>query len=237
VAAPLCCHYFGGIATTADSLAALNTIVFVQKRHSLASFLTIVGANFGGHDALLQEIRGLPRFGNDIAEVDVWARRAMVVLLDAMEAQRDGRIHYGGAYSLNHHTRFGADLPATPDGRLAGEPVSENQSPVAGTDVTGPTALLKSVATLPFDRAPAGGLNVRITPSASAEQLNALIDAFFGMGGLHLGITRTDRATLMDAQKHPGRYPSLCVRVAGFSEYFTRLSPALQGEIIERTDH
>ena len=107
-----------------------------------------------------------------------------------------------------------------------------------GTDRTGPTALLRSVASLPLARCICGGLNLNLSGMRpDAEQLTALLKSFFALGGQHVGFTFADRATLEDARKHPADHRTLFIRKTGFSEFFVALSPAEQQEIIDRTEY
>lgn len=231
---------FSGMATIADSLAVIDEMVFRSGRFSYREFLDIVDGNFAGNEALRAEIiRSVPKFGNDDDRVDRFARQAANTLLDAMEeiGNETGFLMFGSFYSLRRHIDFGRELPATPDGRLAGEPISENQSPVYGTDLAGPTAVLRSVAKLPLQRTVCGGLNLKFGCVLSQERAAALVKAYFKMGGLHLGMTMVTRDTLEKARLHPEEYRTLCVRKFGFSEYFVALSPEYQQEIIDRTEY
>jgi formate C-acetyltransferase len=106
---------------------------------------------------------------------------------------------------------------------------------VHGADRAGITALLNSVARLPHERAPMGGLNVRFAGRLPDESFIAVLNTFFAQGGVTVGYTQVDRASLRDAQQHPDRHRSLCVRITGFSEYFVSLSPEGQQDIIDRT--
>lgn len=233
-------HYFDGIATVADSLYTIKKLVFDQGRLSLPELLGITARNFDGNETLREEIRHrLPKFGNDCEEVDACAARAAEIVLDALEAVPlpPGQFTVGGFYSLHNHHGIGRELPATPDGRLAGEPISENQSPSYGTDTRGITALLRSVARLPLERTPQGGLNVTFGGRMPVDTIRGLLDSYFAQGGLHVGFTFMDRETLLDARARPERYRTLTVRMYGFSEYFTSLSPHEQNELIERTRH
>ena len=232
--------WFAGIATITNSLMAVKHLVFDQGRFSLADLLAIVAANFEGHEPLRQEIIGaIPKYGNDLDQPDALAARVAAMLMDALEQTPAPPRHilYGSFYSLMNHQHIGRDFPATLDGRRAGEPLSENQSPTYGTDVRGITATLKSVARLPFDRACSGCLNLRLHRNLAPAKLVALIDAFFSMGGAILGVTFVDRATLEAALERPEEYRSLYVRMYGFSEYFTCLPRNEQLEIINRTEH
>lgn len=172
-------------------------------------------------------------------QADALARRVCEIGLDALEAapNPDGFLLLPSIYSLYCHIGWGQQLPATPDGRLPGEPISENQSPVHGTDRAGLTALLRSVARLPLGSTPMGGLNLRLAFRPEPETALQLLESFFALGGIHLGFTFVDRATLLAAQATPAEYRSLCVRITGFSEFFTALSPEGQADVIARTEY
>ncbi len=231
---------FSGIATIGDSLNTLEELVFRQCRYTLAEYLKITDANFEGMESLRQELfHTIPHFGNGSESGDRLTVRAAETLLDAVEsaAEMTGMIIVPSFYSLSQHFVHGAKLGATPDGRLAGEPVSENMSPCYGRDKSGPTALLRSAASLPLCRTICGGLNFKMGTTPEPEQAAALIKGFFAMGGLHIGISMVNRQLLEEADKNPGNYPSLLVRKFGFSEYFAALSPEFRKEIIQRTEY
>ena len=138
-------------------------------------------------------------------------------------------------YSLERENVWAETIPATPDGRRAGKPFSENQSPVYGADKTGITALLNSLSRLPFSRTPAGGLNLNFSSSVEPTILQALIETYFKKGGLHVGMTVLNKRTLEDAMKNPDKYKTLTVRMYGFSEYFVTLSEWQQRAVMNRT--
>jgi len=171
--------------------------------------------------------------------VDALARRVCDIALDALEEapNPEGYPLLGAIYSLHCHVPWGQAMPATPDGRRSGEPVSENQSPVHGTDREGVTALLRSVASLPLSGTATGGLNIKLAGKPSPDVVVGLMESFFEMGGVHVGFTFVDRETLLAAQSRPEEYRSLCVRITGFSEYFIALSPEAQADVIARTEH
>lgn len=229
-----------GTATLGDSLCAIDRLVFVEKRFTLRQYIEIVKSDFAGHEELRAELSAGAHFGND-GDADEYAVKMANAVIDAADTvQKHDFIPAGiylvpGIYSLEHHNHMGARLPATPDGRCAGTPVSENQSPVYGCDLAGPTALLRSVAKLPFERTGGGGLNFTFTQKLDAETLEGLTRAYFAMGGMHIGTSFADRATLLDAQRHPEDYRTLTVRLYGFSDYFTVLPPWQQSELINRT--
>jgi formate C-acetyltransferase len=233
-------HYFGGIATVVDSLAAIKTIVFEERRFSLRSFMEIVRNDFRDEPLLQHEIlQDAPKFGNGDPAADQLASEIGNMLLDTLYSFETParQIMLAGFYSLDQHHGWGRALPATPDGRLAGEPVSENQSPAYGSDKSGVTSLMKSVTCLPLSKTMMGGLNIKFGSPVRPEIIGDLLTTFFRSGGIHVGFSLADRKTLEDAVAKPGNYRSLCVRMYGFSEYFTALSPHEQTELISRTEY
>lgn len=235
------CHFmFAGIATIADGLAAIAQVVDNRGRMTLRDFAAILEADYEGHEDFREElVRAMPKYGNGDPRADVWARRAAEALLDAArDAGREtGFMVMPSFYSLEHHNAFGAALGATPDGRKAGEPVSENQSPTHGADTGGPLALLRSASSLPFGRCICGGLNMRLSARPAPEIAAALVKGYFAIGGQHIGLTFATRADLEAARRDPALHRTLMVRKTGFSEFFVALSPQEQQEMIDRTEY
>jgi formate C-acetyltransferase len=171
----------------------------------------------------------------------------MKAIFEAYFGAIDGKPNTkGGHYRINLlpttvHIYFGKVVGATPDGRKAGEPLSEGVSPVQGADRKGPTAVVKSVAKI--DHVKTGGtlLNQKFTPQLLADEtgidkLAQLIRAFFKLDGHHIQFNVVSSGMLRDAQRYPERYRDLIVRVAGYSDYFVDLGVDLQNEIIKRTE-
>lgn len=228
--------FLPGVATIADSLSVLDKLIFEEKRYSYLEFMDIVNANFQGHMELLEYIKGLPKYGNDMS-VDRYATmvgEAFTSVVDSVELS-EGKYAVPGFYSLDKDNRWAKDIPATPDGRLFGEPFSENQSPTYGADKNGITALINSVSKLPLTETATGGFNLTFSGCVKPEILKALVTTFFEKGGLHVGITVLSRKELEDAMKNPDRYKSLTVRLYGFSEYFINMPEWQQTAILNRT--
>lgn len=195
-----------------------------------------------------REIRGMidevPKFGNDLPEVDGFAREMAYTYTRPLLNYRNprGGMFQAGLYPVSANVPLGAQTGATPDGRLAGMPVADGVSPSAGKDVCGPTAAANSVAMLDHGIASNGTLfNQKFHPSALSgdEGLNnfvSLIRTYFDKKGSHMQFNVVSRETLLDAQKHPENYRHLVVRVAGYSALFTTLSKSLQDDIIRRTE-
>ena len=186
----------------------------------------------------------LPKFGNDIDDVDSLAREMAYTYTKPLQQYKNprGGIYQAGLYPVSANVPLGAQTGATPDGRLAFTPVADGVSPSAGNDVNGPTAAANSVSRLDHYIASNGTLyNMKFHPSAlsGTEGLNnfvALVRSYFDRKGSHMQFNVVSRETLLDAQKHPENYKSLVVRVAGYSALFTTLSRSLQDDIIRRTE-
>ena len=195
-------------------------------------------------ERILKLIEEVPKFGNDIPEVDAFARRVAYTYTKPLLNYRNprGGMFQAGLYPVSANVPLGAQTGATPDGRLAHTPVADGVSPSAGKDVNGPTAAANSVARLDHYIASNGTLfNQKFHPSALSgrrgiENFAGLIRSYFDQKGSHMQFNVVSRETLLDAQKHPEQYKHLVVRVAGYSALFTTLSKSLQDDIIRRTE-
>jgi pyruvate-formate lyase len=235
-----------GIASVADSLAAIRKLVFEDRELGLAELADILCKDYEGAEELQRRLRyRLPKFGNDIPAVDELAAEVVNIFCDEVAMQNKGEHLYRFLPTLStdrDFTAMGRIVGATADGRRAGDPLSENQSPTEGADAEGLTALLNSVSRLPFHRITGGPLNLRIHPSAvagteGAAILGALLRTYFEKGGMQVQINVVSRAQLLDAQQNPDRFRGLCVRVVGYSAYFVQMGRRGQDELIKRTEH
>ena len=236
-----------GLADAGDSLYALNRLVFEERRLSLAAFVDILRDDFAGHEALQTELqRKFKRYGNGDAEVDRWTQVAADAWVDAVSDRRNtrGGRWIAGFYSMTCGSAFGRYTGALPNGRKAGARLSNGCSPADGADRTGPSALLRSAASLDrsrwcnshvlnatFDRNTVGG-------KAGAAKLAALLRTYFvDQEGMQVQIAVLDASTLKKARENPQAFPNLLVRVSGYCAYFADLQPEVQDEIIARTMH
>ncbi len=189
-------------------------------------------------------IDNIPKFGNDIPEVDEFARDVAYTYTRPLEKFKNprGGIFQAGLYPVSANVPLGAQTGATPDGRYAYTPVADGVSPSAGKDVNGPTASANSVSCLDHSIASNGTLfNMKFHPAAlegtsGLESFVALVKGYFDRKGSHMQFNVVSRETLRDAQAHPENYKGLVVRVAGYSALFVTLSKSLQDDIINRTE-
>ncbi|MEW6080729.1 MAG: glycyl radical protein [Bacillota bacterium] len=234
-----------GTGTVTDAMAALQWVVFEQRRITLKELVPVLESNFQGHE----EVRDLlwnraPKFGNGIERVDLLAARLVAMFCRALSAlqNQEGTPYAANMIPTTTHIPFGAGTAATPDGRLCGDPLSEGISPVQGKDTSGPTAVLRSLGRIDHARCAGTLVNMKFTPGTlkgeeGLRKFADLIRTYFDLGGHHLQFNVVSRETLLEAQKNPGAHRSLIVRVAGYSDYFASLSREVQDEIISRTGH
>jgi formate C-acetyltransferase len=232
-----------GIPNVGNSLFAVRRLIYEERRVSMSQFVQALSRNFEGHEALLAACRQLPKYGNDQACVDDVVARVADHLFSYVLRQRlwQGDGYYSFCASApGAHIRFGATTGATPDGRLAGQPLANSMGPMQGTDVTGPTAMLTSVARLPLWKCVGSPVvNLALQPrwlaAGEREAVATLVRTFFRLGGMQLQVNLLDRDTLRRAMEDPEAHRSLMVRVSGYSARFTELSRDLQEEILTRT--
>lgn len=236
--------------TTASIIKGLQEQGRTVDENTVSSILNVVmnvkptpeqKARYEEIHNLIDEV---PKFGNDIPDVDYFARDVAYTYTRPMEKFKNprGGQYQAGLYPVSANVPLGGQTGATPDGRYAHTPVADGVSPSAGKDVNGPTAAATSVSRLDHFIVSNGTLfNQKFHPSALSgreglEKFVALIRAYFDQKGMHMQFNVVSRETLLDAQKNPEKYKHLVVRVAGYSALFTTLSRSLQDDIIRRTE-
>ncbi|ALB55169.1 formate C-acetyltransferase/glycerol dehydratase family glycyl radical enzyme [Cronobacter universalis] len=244
-----------GIANLGNSLAAVRRLVFEQSvvtQPQLAQALNNDFEGLTGEQLRQRLINSAPKYGNDDDDVDLLLARAYQTYIDELKQYHNTRFghgpiggtYYAGTSSISANVPFGAATMATPDGRKARTPLAEGASPASGTDRLGPTAVINSVGKLPVAKILGGVLlNQKLNPSTldnlrDRQKLMQMLRTFFEVHkGWHVQYNIVSRETLLDAKAHPDKYRDLVVRVAGYSAFFTALSPDAQDDIIARTEH
>ena len=236
-----------GFGTVVDSLSAIKTLVFEQKRLSMKELLEALDCNFEGKEDIQALLQGAPSFGNGDLEVDTLGRMLEKSALDftARYAGKNGvqplEIRTTSVTANVPHGKF---VGATPNGRKAWMPLSDGSSPSHGSDRNGPTAvLLSQYQSTNWNAANRACrlLNMKMAPKTvegeeGTKKLVDLIRAFINLRVWHLQMNIINRETLVAAQKDPQKYKNLVVRIAGYSAYFVDLSPDLQNDLIDRTE-
>ena len=234
-----------GLAETANSLAAIKQLVYVDKVCTADELLNALDQNWAGYEKLRALAIKAPKYGNDDNFVDDIARK---IANHFYEETRKYTDIYGSRFTsafmgISNFIPTGRVVGATACGRKAGEPISEGVSPVAGTDISTPLAAMRSAAKMNQDIHSGGTLlNIRlghelVGTKRGRSNLAAAVLAFFDMGAFHVQFNTLSTETLLDAQVHPENYRDLLVRVAGYSTQFVHLSKILQDSIIRRSVH
>ncbi|MBP2656083.1 MAG: bssA 2 [Firmicutes bacterium] len=236
-----------GYGTVVDSLAAIKKFVFEEKKLTIADLIDAINGNFDGKEAIRQLLTQAPKYGNNEAYADDIAQE---IDLAALKFTKKYSEFVGAHLDLRYvpvtsHVPFGKVVHATPNGRKAGTALSDGSSASHGADINGPTAVLMSNAhskNLSYRERAARLLNIKISPSCvtgaeGTQRIISFIRSWCDLKLWHLQFNIINKQTLVAAQKEPDKYRNLLVRVAGYSAYFIDLSPDLQNDVIERTEH
>ena len=238
------CHGLG-ISNAADALAAVNKCVYIDKTVTKEALCSALEANFEGCGELRNLLRSCPKMGNNDDFVDGIATR----LMDAFSTHLNncdnglGGIWRAGTGSAMDYLRVGRQCSATADGRLAGEPYSSSFSPSLDVKTTGILSVISSFTKYDMTNIINGGpltLELHDTVLRNDEGIKKtarLVKAFISLGGHQLQLNSVNRDRLLDAQKHPEKYPNLIVRVWGWSGYFNELDTDYQNHVIRRTEY
>ena len=236
---------FAGAVDAGDSLAAIKKLVFEEKRATMEQLCDALDRNFEGYDDIRKMCLEAPKFGNDDDYVD--EQVAWVTHMVTQEVKKYKNL-YGGHKATDQIPMYGyisagLRVGALPSGRLAGEPLSDGVSPTQGSDVKGPTAVLKSVGKINNAEVSLGQtLNMKFDPAVFEKEegfkrLADLIRVLVDQKVDHIQINVVSADTLRAAQREPDKYKDLTVKVAGYNAPFVELHKELQDSIIARTEH
>ncbi len=239
----LACHA-GGMADTANSLMAIKQAVFDTKLVSWDDLVTAIRSDWRDNESLRRLLASrVPTYGNDNDQADAMAERVYntFTALVAETKYRKGVFRPAGISTFGRELEWSPVRKATADGHHAGDILATNFSPSPGSDKYGPTAALCSYCKMDFTNLPGiGAFELKVMPSSvkgdkGIQTMVGLLKGFMKMGGCFLHIDVVDSVVLMDAQKHPEKYPNLSVRVAGWSARFATLNKQWQDMVINRT--
>lgn len=234
-----------GIATVADSLAAIEKLVFNKKQYTLLEIGSALRNNFAGHEKLQSEMLAVPKYGNNNELPDkyaVWFLETMYEIFKDYSTYDGGKIYIAVAANVQNISA-GEVTGATADGRKAKKPLSDAASPTYGMDKNGPTAVVLSCTKPDYTKAACGTvLNQKFNPiffkdEDKKEKLYSLIRTYFDMGGQEIQINSVSKEVLKAAMNSPEEYSNLIIRVSGFSAYYTSLDRAVQEDILMRTEN
>ena len=245
-----------GIPDLGNSLAAVKKLVYDEKKITMDQLCEALDHNFEGYEDIRQMCLQAPKYGNDDDYADLiqqeifdwicnYAKSFPGVMSKRDPDQATAKIRHQVGFAmapLSGSVAFGAQVGALPSGRKAGEPLGDSCAPYMGTDIKGPTAALKSVAKIQHYKTSGTITNMYLSKDslkndAGRHRLSDLIQGYFDQGGAHIQFNTMDKDVLRDAQVHPEKYPTVLVRVAGYSAYFVDLTKQVQDSIIMRSEH
>jgi len=234
-----------GMATAVDSLIAIKYLVFEKEICTARELYDAVMANWEGHEVLRQRVvNEVPYYGNGDPFADEIAGWVSDLYSNRYNSYIGPRgVHRAGIYSAGIHVAFGYGTYATPNGRKAGEPVSDGISPSQGADRAGPTGIAASIIAIhPSNYGNGIQFCIKFHPSSvqgesGTEKIRQYISAFLEQGGMQVQYNVVSSEMLKQAQKNPDEYRDMVVRVAGFSAYFVELHDGMQNDLIRRTDN
>ena len=237
---------FVGMANLVDAIYAINTLIFEQKKLGIVEFKEILDRNFEGSEALQAYILNqIPKYGNDIDDVDRYFNLFTDHIVQECAKYHDPLTNthlIPSVFCWVMHEQFGRQTAATPDGRMAGFPLGDGSGPCQGREMNGPTASVISSTKWDHSKFIGGvAVNLKFSKSSlgahSAEVIEAIVLTYLTNGGFEVQINVVDNETLKKAQANPELYRDLVVRIGGYSDYFVKLSPKMQEEVILRTAH
>ncbi len=231
-----------GQADIINSLAAVRYLVYDEKKVSMTNLCKALAANFKGYEDIHKMCMNAPKFGNDDQRADWIVGEVFTYIVDQFEKYdtKFGKMTTG-MLPVSGNTPVGEWVGALPSGRHAWMPLTDGIGATGGTDINGPTALLKSVSHMPHARyTPRTQLNLKMEPEmlsgekGMASMMN-LLKTLCTLDVYHAQFNVIDKETLLAAQKNPEKYKHLLIRVAGYTAFFVELGREVQDEIIGRT--
>jgi len=236
-----------GTPNVVDSLFAVKKLVFEQKRYSLKELLQALKEDWQENEIMRQHFLNVPKYGNDVKEVDEMAVGISEHIRELMLNKRNNK---GGhfrpsLFQFMGHTYAGPMMGATPDGRKAHEPVAHGNNPMHGRNTQGIAATARSFCNIDYSGFQGGSFQVELSPSFfnPKEERGVLVDqfakTFFQMGGVQINLNVVSLETLKEAMKHPEKpeFRSIVVKVTGYSAHFVMMDRKFQEEFIERVNY
>ena len=193
-----------------------------------------------------------PTYGNDNAEADAMANWILDYFMTQIKRQHTYRNSRPttSLLTITSNVVYGKATGNTPDGRRAGKPLAPGANPSYQDgkflgEKNGLLASLNSTARLEYTHALDGISNTQtINPNGLGKDettrinnLRNVMDGYFNNGGYHLNVNVFTNELLLDAQKHPEKYPNLTIRVSGYAVKFRDLTAEQQADVIARTSH
>lgn len=236
-----------GVPNVVDSLFAIKKVVFEEKRYSMAELNAAVAAGWKGREEMRLAMLAQEKFGNDLDGVDAIYVRVAENIRDTLRAETNikGFNFRASLFQYMGHTYAGPIVGATPDGRLAEEPLAHGCNPMHGRNTNGITATAKSLLKVPFREFQGGSLQIELQPKFfdGKENRGGYIEkfsrAFMKAGGIQINFNVIDLEKLkkaVDDPKNPD-YQDIVVKVTGYSAHFVVMDHEFRKEFVRRVNY
>ncbi|MGI6174060.1 MAG: pyruvate formate lyase family protein [Christensenellales bacterium] len=235
-----------GLATVADSFAAIERRVVNEKRLTWDALFEALDANWQDAEPIRLMLKNIDRFGAPNSPAEKWALRIRDCFVAACKDSGTPKYRLPvvpGMFSHGNIYAYGAKLPATPNGRFDGDPISHSNEPDPGFarsyNTFSPTLKATAVAKVQPGYGNSSPLHLDIdtnmlSKEGGIEALQALIHAHNHMGGTLINLNCLSRETLLKAHADPSKHPDLVVRVTGYSAFFASLSKEYRQQVVDR---
>lgn len=234
-----------GIATVVDSLMAIKFLLSAEPGMTIDRFREILKNNWENHEILRRRvIKNAPKYGNGNMEADLMAKDIVNVISSEVNGKPNskGGVYRLGTFSIDWRIDYGKKTSATPDGRLKGEPISQNTTASFGADKNGATSHILSMCTIDQTMTANGSVldldlhQSAVKGEAGLNAFKSLIEIFEKSGGFAIHINVLNADTLKKARLNPELYPNLQVRLCGWNALFSKLGKETQNELIMRAE-
>lgn len=235
-----------GVATAADSLAAIEKYVFNEKKISPSVLIEAIDSDFEQHTDILPLLRyEAPKMGNNDDNADTKAVFLLDTFADALDGRTNcrGGIFRAGTGTAMYYLWHAGEIGASPDGRRRGEPFGTNFSPSLCAKINGPLSVIRSFTKPHMERVINGGpLTLEFASSMfdtpdSIRKVATLVKTFVELGGHQLQLNAVNTEVLKAAQADPDRFRQLVVRIWGWSAYFVELDREYQDHVLRRQQY
>jgi formate C-acetyltransferase len=236
-----------GVPNVADSMYAIKELIFTKKKYSLSALKEAIDTNWEGNEIMRQHFLNIPKFGNDHEGADEMAVQVAEQVRKVLESKKNnkGFNYRPSLFQYMGHTYAGPMLGATPDGRLAKEPLAHGMNPMHGRNKNGIAGTVNSFTKLDFSKYQGGSFQIELTPdffksgTDKAKLMDAFSTGFFKKGGVQINLNLVDLDILelaMNDNNNPV-YNDINVKVTGYSSHFITMDKRFQKEFIERVNY
>lgn len=236
-----------GVPNVVDSMYAMKNLVFETKKYPMKALLNALDNNWEGEEIMRQEFLNLPKYGNDMDEVDDMAVQVATQVRSLLENKRNNKgFHFRPSlFQYMGHTYAGPMMGATPDGRKSHEPLAHGNNPMHGRNTKGMAATMNSFCKINYAEYQGGSFQVELTPSFfKVDEPRGIIvqqfaTTFFQLGGVQINLNVVDLEYLKDAMRHPDKpeYKNIVVKVTGYSAHFVLMDRKFQEEFVQRINY